>query len=72
MARRTHSEYSSEDIRRRINIFLPASMLAFLEVEAKRLSEERGKNITEGSIIRALVTAYYEKRMAGMFIGPND
>jgi hypothetical protein len=74
MARRSHKkpEEAQEDIRRRLNIFVPPSMLAFLEVEAKRLSEDSGKLIRHSDIIRALVTSYYEKRMAGLLVSPDD
>lgn len=74
MPRRTHSkpEEAQEDIRRRLNIFVPPAMLAFLELEAKRLSEKRRKVIRHSDIIRALITSYYEKRMAGLLVNPDD
>lgn len=74
MARGSHRkpEDAQEDIRRRLNIFVPPSMLAFLEIEAKRLSEDRGKLIRHSDIVRALITSYYEKRMAGLLISPDD
>lgn len=74
MPRKTHQkpEEAREDIRRRLNIFVPPRMLAFLELEAKRLSEERGKRILPSDVIRALVTSYYEKRMAGLLVTPDD
>lgn len=74
MARGTHKrpEEAQEDIRRRLNIFVPPSMLAFLEVEAKRLSESGGKLIRHSDIVRALVASYYEKRMAGLLVSPDD
>lgn len=74
MPRRTHKapEEAQEDIRRRLNIFVPPTMLAFLEIEAKRLTKERGKLIRHSDIIRALVTSYYEKRMAGLLVNPDD
>lgn len=74
MPRKTHRkpEESCEDIRRRLNIFVPPKMLAFLELEAKRLTEERGKRIRHSDVIRALITSYYEKRMAGLLVSPDD
>jgi hypothetical protein len=74
MARQTHRkpEEAREDIRRRLNIFVPPNMLAFLEVEAKRLSEERNQCLRHSDVVRALITAYYEKRMAGLLISPDD
>lgn len=74
MPRKTHlkPEESCEDIRRRVSLSIPPNMLAFLELEAKRLSERRGRLIMPTDVIRALVTAYYEKRMAGLLVGPDD
>lgn len=74
MPRRSHKppEESCEDIRRRLNIFVPPNMLAFLELEAKRISEETGKITRHSDLVRALITAYYEKRMAGLLVNPND
>jgi hypothetical protein len=51
---------------------VPETMRAFLDIEAKRLSEERGKLIKRGDVVRALITAYYEKRMAGLLVNPDD
>ena len=73
MPRRTRRpEEALEDIRRRINIFFPPTMVRFLELEAKRYGEKARKNYTPADIVRALVTSYYEKRMAGLMIDPND
>lgn len=47
-------------------------MLTFLETEAKRLAERTGRYITPSSIVRALITAYYEKRSMGLLIDPDD
>lgn len=47
-------------------------MKHFLEVEAKRLSEEHKRNVTVKDVIRALITAYWEKRLAGLLLGPDD
>lgn len=74
MPRKTHKDpaYATEDIRGRMNLMLPQSMRRFLELEAKRLTEEKGRTIEEADIVKALITAYYEKRMAGLLIGPDD
>ncbi len=74
MPRKTHRgpEEACEDIRRRVTLSIPPNMLAFLELEAKRVSEESGKLTTPPDVVRALVTAYYEKKMAGLLIGPDD
>lgn len=75
MARRTHKaapESAQEDIRRRLNIFVPPRMLAFLELEAKRMTEARGKHCHPADVVRALITAYYEKRMANLLVTPDD
>ena len=75
MPRRTHKpapEDAQEDIRRRFNLYLPPSMHAFLEAEAKRLSEKNGRTISGPDVVRALVTSYYEKRGLGLLIDPDD
>ena len=73
MPRKTHRpEESREDIRCRLFMHIPETMRAFLDIEAKRLSEERGKLIKRGDVVRALITAYYEKRMAGLLVNPDD
>lgn len=75
MPRKSHKaspEAAREDIRRRLNIFVPPRMLAFLELEAKRMTEERGKYCHASDVVRALITSYYEKRMANLLITPDD
>ncbi len=54
-------------------IYLPPDMKAFLDLEAKRLKSKgiKGK-ITASSIVRALITSYYEKRVAGLVTCPDD
>jgi len=47
-------------------------MAAFLEVEAKRIGEAKGKYVRPADVVRALITAYYEKRMAGLLVSPDD
>jgi len=76
MPRRTHKrkpEECQEDIRPRVTILLPPKMIAFLEVEAKRYSEgKRDVNYIAADVVRALITAYYEKRMVGLMVNPDD
>jgi hypothetical protein len=74
MPRKSHRkpEDACEDIRRRLNIFVPPKMLAFLELEAKRMAEAHGKRVRPSDVIRALITSYYEKRMAGLLVNPDD
>lgn len=76
MPRRTHRskpEEAQEDIRRRINLQLSQPMMRFLEVEAKRYSEgKRDVNYTPADVVRALITSYYEKRMIGLMVSPDD
>jgi hypothetical protein len=47
-------------------------MLAFLEVEAKRMEEATGKKCHPADVVRALITSYYEKRVAGLLVSPDD
>jgi hypothetical protein len=47
-------------------------MMRFLELEAKRIGEQQDKNYLPSDVVRALITAYYEKRVAGLMVGPND
>lgn len=79
MPRKTRKkEESLEQIRQRLNIFVPPKMMAFLELEAKRYSEARRKRkkgdriFVPSDIVRALIVAYYEKRIAGLLVGPDD
>jgi hypothetical protein len=47
-------------------------VLQFFELEAKRLTEKRGRKVFITDIARALMAAYYEKRMAGLLVDPDD
>lgn len=66
-------------------IKIPLEMRQFLEIEAKRITESRSKeerarkkgnklrSVTPADIIRALVTAYYEKRvLCDLLVSPDD
>lgn len=54
-------------------IILPPPMMRFLEIEAKRYSEgKRDVNYRPVDVVRALITAYYEKRMVGLMVSPDD
>ena len=76
MARRTHQkvpeEEASEQIAGCLKFDLPPIVQQFFEIEAKRLSEKHGKHVFITDIARALMAAYYEKRMAGLLIDPDD
>ena len=80
MPRQTHrsEEEAKEDIKRKTDIILSAKMRHFLDVEAVRLTGEARKikpnarRITAQAIIRALVTAYHDKRMIGLVVNPDD
>jgi hypothetical protein len=47
-------------------------MMRFLELEAKRIGEKQGKNYLPSDVVRALIASYYEKRVAGLLVDPND
>ena len=70
--RQKRPEELQEDIRRRLNIFLPPPMMRFLELEAKRYGEKNGKIYQPADIVRALITSYYEKRIADLLVTPDD
>ncbi len=75
MPRRTHRaapEEAREDIRARLNIFIPPTMKSFLDLEAKLMSEETGRYCQPADVVRALIAAYYEKKMAGLLVSPDD
>lgn len=74
MPRKTHRpEEVQEDIRYRVNLQLPPALMHFLELEAKIYSEgQRDVNYTVADIVRALITAYYEKRMVNLMVNPDD
>jgi CRISPR/Cas system-associated protein Csm6 len=74
--RRTHrlvpEEEAIEHIPAILKIRLAPEMVQFLETEARRLSERGKKPRTVQDVLRALVAAYYEKRMIGLLLDPND
>lgn len=75
MARRSHGpapEEAQEDIRYQMRTCLSIPMRRFLELEAKRLSAKVGRRLEPPDIVRALITSYYEKRMAGLLVNPDD
>lgn len=76
MPRKTHRVYAedaTEDIRFRMSIYVPKEMRDFLELEAKRLAEEKGKKVLAADVVRALITAYYEKRvLLDLLVSPDD
>lgn len=73
MPRRTRSQPQKlEDKCCPITILLDQQMATFLEVEAKRLSEKEGRKIYPVSIVRALISSYYEKRIIGLVSCPDD
>jgi len=75
MARKTHlkrEEDRKETIERSFTLFLSPGMHEFLEIESKRLTEKKGKRVSPSIIVRALITAYYEKRVAGLLVDPDD
>jgi len=61
-----------EDIEYSMRLKLDRDMVAFLEVEAKRLTEQGKKRVRPTEIVRALITSYYEKRIAGLVSCPDD
>jgi len=74
MPRRSHKQAveAVEDIRYRSTLQLPPHMSRFLDVEAKRLSKQTNKNVSPQDIVRALIAAYYEKRMLKLVTCPDD
>jgi hypothetical protein len=77
MARRTHRKLNEEEvdgkgILRKFCIYVPPPVAAFLEVEAKKASEKKGKLVKPTDIVKALIAAYYEKRVAGLLVSPDD
>lgn len=74
MPRKTRGspEELQEDISYSMRLRLDREMVAFLEVESKRLSEQQGRRIRPTDIARALITSYYEKRIAGLVTCPDD
>lgn len=47
-------------------------MKNFLDNEAVRISRETNRQIYASHIVRALIQAYYEKRLAGFIGRPED
>ena len=74
MPRKTRKapEELQEQIYYSMRLKLDRALVAFLEVEAKRLTEQRGRMVKPTDIARALITSYYEKRIAGLVICPDD
>jgi hypothetical protein len=74
MSRRSHKpeEDVQENIVFRLACTLPTRILEFLEVEAKRLSDAEGRKIKPQDVVRALIVAYYEKRMLNLVTTPDD
>lgn len=75
MARKTHFIDGKEQIKYELNISIPREMHHFLVVESKRLAKLNGrpnKAYKPTDVVRALITAYYEKRMAGLWVSPDD
>lgn len=61
-----------ESLYRSFTFRLTPDMHGFLVVEAKRLSQKTGKKTTPQDVVRALIAAYYEKRMTGLLVSPDD
>ena len=75
MPRKTHKlppEENIEKINSLIHLDVGNALKKFLELEAKMQTEKLGQHITVQDIIRALITAYYEKKMAGLLVNPDD
>jgi len=78
LPRKTHrsprlsEEEHNEDPRPRLTLFLELDMHKFLELEAKRLSVKYERRLRPPDIAKALITAYYEKRVAGLLVDPDD
>lgn len=74
MPRRSHKppEEYVDDIRYSMRLTLNKEMKTFVEVEAKRIGEIKGKKVYPTQVVRALIASYYEKRMAGLVVSPDD
>lgn len=72
MARKSHPPPPEFQPSVNLNVSASVKMHAFLELEAKRLTEERGRKIKLQDVVRALITSYYEKRVAGLVTNPDD
>lgn len=73
MARKSHPPPPGfEDLGGNLNVRVTMKMHAFLELEAKRITEDRGKKFSKGDVVRALITSYYEKRVANLVTNPDD
>ena len=70
---RRHPEYTAPRVREHVTTFrMPVALREYLDIEAKRLSEERGKKITMNKLVLELIIAYRERRLAGLITGPED
>ena len=56
----------------RITFFLALEDRVWMEIEARKLSEQTGKHVTISSITRDLILSYKERRLAGLVSGPNE
>lgn len=74
MARASHKVHNlhAEKQLNQVLVTVDPAMRRFLDDEAKRLSEKSGRHIYVTELVRALITAYYEKRVAGLLVSPND
>lgn len=77
MARSTHIKKAPEEDSEvvptyRLQIDLKVDMMRFLTKEAKRIGEKHGGSYHPSDIVRALITAYYEKRAIGLLVDPDD
>ncbi|CAB4131589.1 hypothetical protein UFOVP276_31 [uncultured Caudovirales phage] len=81
MSRKTHIPQDEasiqESIRKDTRIILSDQMTKFLEAEVVRLNiklDKEGKKdkMTVQRLIRALITAYFEKRVVGLLVNPDD
>jgi hypothetical protein len=74
MARQSHKpdEDVVEYIQPILKIIISPEMQKFLSAESRRLSTRTKRPISSQGIIRALIAAYYEKRMIGLLVNPDD
>jgi len=68
-----HERYRDERVFQPfIGTTITVELNQFLIQEARRMSEKLGRTIRRGEIVRALITAYYEKRVIGLLVDPDD
>ena len=76
MPRKTHGQLPDEErvekIDPNIDLHLGPTLKKFLALEAKHQSEKIGRHVSMQDILRALLTGYYEKKMAGLLVNPDD